>query len=129
MPATSLLKLVSAYKNETHATVWEALATILVGLDKLFKAIPADHVAAGLEPAFVAFAAKIVRPAAEKVGWEAQPDDGHLGKLLRVTLVSLMSSFCGSDEAVSAKARSMWDAYMEDPSNTEALPSDLKLHV
>jgi hypothetical protein len=38
MPPSALLTLVGAYKDEEDATVWEALESVLLGLDKLLLA-------------------------------------------------------------------------------------------
>lgn len=79
--------------------MWEALGQVLMALDKLLIQAPK------IRKQFAAFAASLVKPAAARAGWDARPDDGHLGKLLRATLVNLLSLFCWSEPEVLQEAR------------------------
>lgn len=81
------------------STVWEALGQVLMALDKLLIQAPK------IRKQFAAFAASLVKPTAARAGWDARPDDGHLGKLLRATLVNLLSLFCWSEPEVLQEAR------------------------
>lgn len=83
--------------------MWEALGQVLMALDKLLIQVPK------VRKHFAAFAASLVKPAAARVGWDARPDDGHLGKLLRATLVNLLSLFCWSELEVLQEARRRFD--------------------
>jgi len=129
MPPTALLTLVGAYKDEVDATVWEALESVLLGLDKLLLAASSSN--GSLRDQFVSFAARLVRPAAAKVGWEASPSDPFLGKLLRATLVRLQAHFCASDPEVSAKAKELWDEFfaLAPGAVSPNLPADFKIPV
>ena len=66
MPPSSLVELVAAYKEDTHATVWKAIASVLVSVDNMLLGASGDK-AAALREDFSAFAARLVVPAAEKV--------------------------------------------------------------
>jgi puromycin-sensitive aminopeptidase len=127
MSPLNLVNLVQAYENEDHATVWEALEIILCGLDKLLAGAGTEH--AELRNKFVAFAARIVAPAAAAVGWVPRDDDGHLGKLKRATLVRLQAHFCLNDEAVVAQARALWAKELDPENKEEAVPADFKPSV
>jgi len=78
------------------STVWEALGQVLMGLDKILLQSPS------LRSHFSQFASRLVKPAAQRVGWNPKDSDGHLGKLLRATLISLLGLFCHDDEEVIA---------------------------
>lgn len=84
---------------------------------------------------FVAFAAKLVKPAALKIGWAPSSGgkkDPFLGKLLRATLVRLQAHFCASDDDVSAKAQELWDEFFElaqSGGDSPNLPADFKIPV
>ena len=78
---------------------------------------------------FAAFAASLVKPAAARVGWDARPDDGHLGKLLRATLVNLLALFCWSEPEVLQEARRRFERICLDPGDVEALPTEYKVPV
>jgi hypothetical protein len=82
------------FPHDLRSTVWKALEQVLVGLDKLLITVPAIH------KHFAAFASKLVKPAAQKVGWDPRPDDGHLGKILRATFIGLLSLFCYNEPEV-----------------------------
>ncbi len=123
IPATQLLMLIKAYENEDNSTVWEALAQVLVALDKVLLQAPE------IRAKFHQFASSLVKPAAQKVGWSPRADDGHLGKLLRATLISLLSLFCWSEPDVLSEAKERFEAICVDPSNVTALPSEYKVPV
>ena len=75
---------------------------MLIALDKLLVQAPA------IRARFAAFASSLIKPVALKVGWDPREDDGHLGKLLRATLISLLSLFAGSDPEVSGSSLLPW---------------------
>mmetsp|Transcript_4131 Transcript_4131/g.5257 ORF Transcript_4131/g.5257 Transcript_4131/m.5257 type:complete len:463 (-) Transcript_4131:172-1560(-) len=127
MSPLNLVNLVQAYENEEHATVWGAIEMVLCGLDKLLAGAGSEHTE--LRTKFVAFAARIVAPAAAAVGWSPRDDDGHLGKLKRATLVRLQAHFCVNDEAVVAQARDLWAKELNPENKEDALPADFKTPV
>jgi aminopeptidase N len=79
----------------------------------------------------VAFAARLVAPAAEASGWAPRAEDGHLGKLKRACLVRLQAHFAPTSPAVASQAQALWDAFFADglQGNASACPSDFKLQV
>ncbi|CAM9196354.1 unnamed protein product [Chrysoparadoxa australica] len=113
-----LLGLLGAFKGEDNSTVWEALAVVLVGLDKVLVAEDRIY------PFFLKFALQLIMPAATMIGWDPKPDDGHLSKLLRGTMVGLLSRFAWQAPEVQAEASKRFSAYCSDPSNQVALPSE-----
>lgn len=53
--------------------------------------------------------------------------DGHLGKLLRATLVGLLSLFCYKDPKVAEEASRRFQQHLKDPADINALPSEYKV--
>jgi len=119
----SLLRLLKAYRNEDNATVWDVIAMVLSSMNSVLKM---NEV---LAPKFEAFASSIILPAFETVGWDPKPEDGHLDKMKRSTLVGLLSSFCWKDESIMSEARKRFNRFLSDKSDTTNLPSDYKTSV
>ena len=120
---SALLRLLKAYRNEDNATVWDVIAMVLSSLNAVLK------MNEDLAAKFEVFASSIILPAFEKVGWTPKPEDGHLDKMKRSTLVGLLSSFCWKDEKIMGEARKRFDSFVSDPSDTTNLPSDYKTSV
>jgi len=125
MQPISLVKLLSGYIGEENEKVWEQLMAVLNGLGKL--------VAAGLDAssvdAFVKFASKLVVPAFELVGWDVKSSDSDNQRLLRNTLVMLLSKYCYKDAAVVSEAKKRFDAFIADPANPAVLHADIRSSV
>jgi len=123
LSAADLMLLLKSYTGEDDASVWDALGSTLLGLEKTLI----DD--AFLHEKLTAFASRLLLPAVEKVGWEAQPNDGHLTKLLRATLIALLARFAATDPAVIAEARRRYDIWLVNPDNAANLPADYKVPV
>jgi len=123
LSAVDLMLLLKAYSGETNASVWEALGQTLLALEKAF--INDEF----LHQKLSAFASSLILPAFSTVGWEPQPTDGHLTKLLRATLVGLLARFSANDPAVVAEAKRRYDIWLVDPTNSANLPSEYKVAV
>jgi ERAP1-like C-terminal domain len=96
---------------------WEALETVLVGLDKLL--VDAEDI----HRCFTKLAFKLITPCATAISWESLPDDGHLSKLLRGTMVRLQCRFAWKTEEVQAEAKRRFEGHLADP-EAGALPSE-----
>ena len=81
MPVSQLLDLAGAYVNETEYAVWSDLSANMGSLDGLLEDQP-------YHDDFRAYARGVFQAAGRKVGWDAQPEEGHLDALLRSTLLS-----------------------------------------
>jgi len=108
IPATEFLSIVETYGNETDASVCEDLATNIGGLDSLLR----DE---SFYEGFEAFARRIFLPIAERTGWDARPDEGHLDTLLRSTVLSQAGGY--GDPAIKNEASSRFSSYVEDPTS------------
>ena len=105
LPATEFLALVTAYRNESDASVWRDLAANLGDLDTLVSREPS-------RAAFQRFARDLFRPAAQRMGWEARPGEGHLEALLRSTVLSQAGHY-GDVEALRT-AQAYFQRYAKD---------------
>ena len=98
LPVTQFLSLVRAYQNEQDASVWGNLATNLREIDTLLG----DQ---SYHPAFQAFARDLFHPAAQRMGWEARPGEGHLDVLLRSIVLGQVGSYGDTEFLEQAKER------------------------
>ena len=123
MTPEALIELISSYKNESDSVVWQGLSDALGGLESVLSD---DE---NLYPMFTKFARELVLPLVDKIGWDKKPGDGHLTSLLRGPMVSLLSKFCSDDEAVQKEASKRCSAFLENPEDVQALPTDIKVPV
>ena len=112
-PAT-FLALAENYRGETHVSVWSDLASNLGSFDNLIGSQP-------YYDRFLPFAQDIFRKAAQRIGWEPRPDEGHLDTLLRTTMLGQLGAY--GDEATIQEARARFDRFLERP---ESLSPDLR---
>ena len=112
-PAT-FLALAENYRGETHVSVWSDLASNLGSFDNLIGSQP-------YYDRFLPFAQGIFRKAAQSIGWEPRPDEGHLDTLLRTTILGQLGAY--GDEATIQEARARFDRFLERP---ESLSPDLR---
>ena len=118
-----LIRLLSNYGKEEDATVWGAIDGVLSGLNTI--TVENDFIQKELH----ALAARLVKPLAEKIGWEPRADDGHKTKLLRGTMIGLLDTFCYKDESVVKEVRSRFAKFQENAADMQALPSDMRASV
>ncbi|KAK2749214.1 hypothetical protein FQN57_006829 [Myotisia sp. PD_48] len=78
----AFLSLVEKFQDEKEYLVWSQIVSSLGNLRSIYGANEA--VSAGLK----SFTRKLVTPAADKIGWEFQPEDDYLTKQLRQLLLS-----------------------------------------
>ena len=112
-PAT-FLALAESYSRENHVSVWSDLASNLGSFDNLIGGQP-------YYDRFPPFAQGIFRVAAQRIGWEEQPGEGHMDALLRTTLLGSLGAY--GDEATIQEARGRFDHFLERP---ESLSPDLR---
>ena len=99
MPPGNMVRLLKAYSGEDDATVWEAIEAVLFGLVKITSGN--DMMNENMRKV----AKGIVSGLVGKVGWNPRADDGHLDKLMRGTMVRLLSLLSYDDEGVAAEAK------------------------
>ena len=114
LPVTQFLDLAAAYVNETDASVWSDLSSNLRDIELLVADEPCCD-------RYRAFARDLFRPPAQRIGWDAQPGEGHLDSLLRSTVLSQVGSY--GDPDFLAQAADRFTAYCQNPA---ALHPDLR---
>jgi len=122
LSAAELVRLLSAYAMEEDSVVWDAISSVLTGMEKVLQ--PDEKVHAH----FVTLAASLVDPAMARLGWEASPSDGHLTKLQRSAVISLLTQFSKSDEILN-EARRRFEAVVEDITDVKSCPTDYRVAV
>lgn len=116
-----VLVLLKAYENEDNMAVWDAIEQTLNAIGNVLRGEPELH------SKFVQFAATLIKKQAERLGWEEKPGEGHLDNLSRSILVRLQCKYAA--DTCAEKARSMFQAYLEAPSDPKALDSNIKAPV
>ncbi|MBM3943644.1 MAG: M1 family metallopeptidase [SAR202 cluster bacterium] len=114
LPVTQFLALAQAYENDTDATVWADLASNLRDIDQLLAGQP-------YYPAFQALARRLFAPAARRMGWDAQPGEGHMDALMRSTVLGQAGAY--GDAQVQEQARSRFASYRRSPAS---VPPDVR---
>lgn len=120
-PLTQYLQLVSLFGQETDKNVWAVISGSLHWLDRL--------VPDSARPDFEAFVRKLMSPAQERLGWDAQKSDDELTAQLRGLLIGAMGTI-GNCPKTQEKAREMYHKYKAergsvDPNVVPALVSIL----
>lgn len=113
----AVVDLLRAYDSENSSSVWTAIEGVLGGLHSLM-----EQVGGSANEAFVAFAKSIVLSALDRVGWGGEKDD-HGTKLVRVSVLNLVETFCRFEPVVVTEAMRRFEAHWETPSE---LPSEYK---
>ncbi len=108
LPVTQFLALAQAYGDEPDASVWGDLSSNLRDLDVLLAEEP-------FRDAYQGFAREIFRPAVQRVGWDAAPDEGHLDALLRSIVLSQAGSY--GDQEVLDQAKVRFERFLRDPAS------------
>jgi puromycin-sensitive aminopeptidase len=92
MPCAQYLELAQSYRYEKEYPVWSELSSGLSGVMRMLTDEPCYE---KLE----AFARNIFAPVAQKMGWDARPDDDELAPMLRSLALGQMAH-CDDKETV-----------------------------
>jgi puromycin-sensitive aminopeptidase len=123
MAPETLIQLVGNYKEEDSYIVWEALSSVLSGLDTVL----ADNQI--MSTNFRQFARGFVLTLQDKIGWDESDSDGHLTSLLRSMLIGLLEVFAYDDPAVVKEATTRFRAFQQDHNDVKSLPSGIRTPV
>ena len=91
--ADELLELLGEYREEDHGLVWEAIVTCL---DKIGAMLDEDSKA---KAALNTWTRWLLKPAMARLGWQAQPDEGHIQGMFRSTIVRTLIG-AGDEEVI-----------------------------
>lgn len=111
----SFLDLAESSADDPDLGVWQAILGGLTTLDALAPGRFDERVAA------------ILGPPIDRLGWVPAPDDDDRTRQLR-GLVLAAAGTIGSDGAVVAMARSLWDTTVEDPAVATAVVAIVAAH-
>lgn len=120
-----LVKLLEGFQNEKNDKVWTQLDMTLREVGKIVKAGLDESTAT----AFTDFAARLVVPAFEAVGWDNVATDTDNSKALRNTLVGCLAKYCGKQASVVAEAKKRCEAFLAAPGDLTVLGADIRLAV
>ena len=93
--------------NDDQLAVYNQIIDTFTFLNRLLAGDPS-------RPRFQQYARALLRPAFDRVGWEAKPGDKSKTALLRATLIRGLGFLNDSD--VIAGCRSRFDGFLSDPS-------------
>ena len=113
-PLADYLNLLTALGDEQNVAVWSDTLSHLNRLDRALTGSP-------LRARFAAFAAGLIRPEFDRLGWDAKPGEPFLDSLLRPELIAALGRF--QDAPTIAEARRRFAAFAHDPA---ALPPALR---
>lgn len=113
-PTVEVLKLIEAYRNESNYTVWTSITNSLIKLQILLS-----HTA--LEEQFNAFGIRLYKPIADRLGWDAKPDENHLDTLLRSLVQNRLATYNCQEFLAEAQSR-----FKEHAAGGQQLPADIR---
>jgi puromycin-sensitive aminopeptidase len=97
-PAAPFFELVQGLTDESDLRVWQAILAGLGWLDRFVEDEPRERLRA--------FVRDLLRPAADRLGWEPDPADGDLTRALRGQLLQSLA-ILGADPEALAHAREL----------------------
>ncbi len=111
--ASDSLKLLSAYTEEAHSSVWDIIA---VNIAELRRVMDDDTVRDQLKP----YLQRLIAQQYKRLGWTEQKNETYFDKLLRPTILGLGASADHPDILQQAVK------YFEEASTSEDLHPDLR---
>jgi aminopeptidase N len=108
----TFLDLASGFRNERVPAVME---TVVDSLERIGEEFTTD----ASRPAYRAWVSALLKPALERVGWTASPNDEGDSKVLRATLVEGLGNIARDPEVI-ARAREVVAADLAKPGSVES---------
>ncbi|KAL1552325.1 AP-1 complex subunit mu-1-like [Salvia divinorum] len=118
---TSLLALMSAYREEPEYTVLSNLISVSSKVAKIV-ADSSPELVGDVKLFFI----NLFQNSAERLGWDPKPGESHLDSMLRGELLTALASF--GHEATLVEANKRFRIFLEDR-NATVLPPDLRRAV
>ncbi len=116
-PLSRYLEVLNRVKDDDQLAVYDQVIDTFAYMNRLLAGDP-------LRPRFQQFARAIIRPAFDRVGWDAKPGEPSHVVALRASLLRGLGLLNDSD--IIAACRSRFDAFLSDRS---AIPPDLRSTV
>jgi len=102
------LDLTRRLTAESTLVVWSDVIAKLGAIDDLARGAP-------VRTGFRRYALHLLRPAFDRVGWDARPEDNNQTVLLRAALIGALGRF--GDEAVIAECKRRFAAFIANPAS------------
>ncbi len=106
-PLPGFLALASAMGTDLDTRAWEKIAGSL-------GTVEYDERGSARHDAFAAYARSIIKPVADRLGWDAKPDETPATQQLRRALIGDLGTW--GDQQVIAEARRRFTRFSADPS-------------
>lgn len=106
--ASDYLDLTRKLTAESTLVVWNDVAAKFYAIDDLARRAP-------VRAAFRRYALRLLRPAFDRIGWDARPQDNNQTVLLRATLIGALGRF--GDAAVIAECKRRFAAFIANPAS------------
>ncbi len=113
-PLSRYLGLVDLVLNDDQVVVYDQIIDTYSFINRLLAGAP-------LRPKFQQYARALLRPAFDRVGWDAKPGETFKSAVLRASLIRGLGLLNDSD--VIAGCRSRFDGFLDDPTT---VPPDLR---
>ena len=121
LSTSDFLRLADAYKAETEQAIW---GSVLGGVAAISHHLIDDET----RPAFSQWVGELVKPAFDRLGWEANEGEGDLTRRLRGQLVGALGRLAG-DQAVIDRCRKLTEQALADPRSVDPEISRAALFV
>jgi aminopeptidase N len=105
-PLGSYLALTSAMGDDLDGRAWEQISDALGTIEYDERGTPGHA-------AFTAYARSLLKPVADRLGWDAKPDDSPVVEELRRTVIGDLGAW--GDPGVIAEAQKRFNAFVADP--------------
>lgn len=105
-PISQYLALVNLVLNDDQLAVYDQIIDTFTFLNRLLAGDP-------LRPRFQQYARALLRPAFDRLGWEAKPGEPSKTAFLRASLIRGLGLLNDSD--IIAGSRSRFDEFLDDP--------------
>jgi aminopeptidase N len=113
-PLSHYLGLVDRVVSDDQVAVYDQIINTLAFINRLLAGDPA-------RPRFQQYARAILRPAFDRVGWDAKPSEASQTMILRASLIRGLGLLNDSDVIVGCRSR--FDGFPADPTT---VPPDLR---
>lgn len=120
MPVASYLDLTRRTNPATDTIIWRQITETLLSIDALYAGL-ADRAA------LQAYAARLLKPVFERVGWDRRPGEPDNAAVLREDLIGALGRL--GDSAVIGEARARFQSFVAHPENAAALPAAIRQPV
>jgi aminopeptidase N len=114
------LELLDHLGLDTNRSVWEQIIRTLTQIDHLSRGRPG-------RAAFQSYARAKLRPAFDRIGWEAKPGEANGEALLRTRLIRTLGDL--GDESILAEAKRRFDTFLAEPTSLPRNLRDAVVHL